>query len=206
MTLFDFEEGQGNLAHDSSVNQNTATLINEPAWSSRQTEGAIEFDGSDDLLLVDEPTGLTLSGDVSLMAWTYLDVFDPTAYYTIVATGVGGSHGYALNVRRGVFNFVNIGNEDIPSTITPIVGEWHHFATTFTASTLDVHFFVDGVLVDTQTAAMDLTQPQAGDDLIVGAWISGSNSYWDGRLDQVRLYSRALSEQEVAQIVDFETR
>src|SRR6266498_470903 len=43
-----FDDGTGTIAGDSSGNDNTATLINGPIWTSGEIGGALSFDGVDD--------------------------------------------------------------------------------------------------------------------------------------------------------------
>ena len=67
---------------------------------------------------------------------------------------------------------------------------WKHVAMTFNGTT--VRLFLDGVEVNSATG----THGSNNNPLLFGRWTPASE-YWNGLIDEVRLYSRALSASEV---------
>ena len=48
--LWRFDETSGTIAHDGSGNGHDGTLIGNPKWTAGRIGGALDFDGSDDLV------------------------------------------------------------------------------------------------------------------------------------------------------------
>jgi len=85
----------------------------------------------------------------------------------------------------------------------PLEGQWHHFAATFDASTLTPHLYLDGRELPFTTDAVGtpagtgVTQPAAvGRD---GGW---NGYYYNGLVDDLRVYDRALRSNEVAELCE----
>jgi hypothetical protein len=76
-------------------------------------------------------------------------------------------------------------------------GQWHHIAVTISLNN-NVSFFVDGV----STSVSPLKVTGAGSNyawLLVGqAGYTGLGNYFNGSLDDVQIYNRALAATEVA--------
>ena len=76
-----------------------------------------------------------------------------------------------------------------------VAGQWHHYAGSYDGATLNV--YVDGALSDTRQIALGqytLDDLAVGCDLNFGARVQR----FDGAIDDVRLYGRALGAAEVA--------
>jgi hypothetical protein len=202
VTLFAFEDGAGSIiAHDTSVSDNIAYLMNGPIWASRGQQGAIDLDGSDDYLRVTDPVGVSLSGAVTIMAWVDPDTTS-APHSTVVAVGANGEEGFALNFINGFLNFVSIGKEDITSTTPVVAGVWQHFAAVFDVGAGQAQFFKDGTAAGVRPIVEgDIILPSANAPLLLGSWVAAPpRSLFDGKLDQIRIYSRALSSAEIRQI------
>ena len=75
-------------------------------------------------------------------------------------------------------------------------GYWHHVAAV--KSDTDLRLYIDGELVDTVS---DATESHASVDVVIGRYGVGlSERYFNGSLDDVRLYGAAMSDSEVAQL------
>jgi hypothetical protein len=75
---------------------------------------------------------------------------------------------------------------------------WHHVAGVITASTMQL--FVDGVAGTACPLAMTIKYLPENPDFWVGRHGSGTSTNWDfeGNMDEVRVYTRALSAPEIA--------
>ena len=88
----------------------------------------------------------------------------------------------------------------VDSTRTVRTGTWTHVTSTYNGSRLRV--YVDGVAA----GGVDVTGRTCSNDepLAVGAKnapaVNGLEAFWDGRLDDVRVYDRALTPTEVANL------
>ena len=93
-----------------------------------------------------------------------------------------------------------IGVEDAQTVFTdftPRLGQWTHVAATWDG--LQMVLYVGGEPVDTGPAPNIDYDDQP---LVVGADLNAfeSDNYWEGALDEVRVYTRALAADEVAQL------
>ena len=66
---------------------------------------------------------------------------------------------------------------------------WHHVAVTFTAATHLVNLYVDGVLTTTATKALEA---DGASHVVTVGNLQGNNTF-SGVLDEVRIYSQALT-------------
>ncbi len=201
-----FNENGGTVANDSSGNSNTGTLTNSPAWSSSGADGgAVLFDGVDDYVSVSNSTSLNISGTAfSIAFWLNTpqqpiwsgavtlakpwDIGAGTAPYYQYAID---SSNYAVSFRYG--NGTTLYDFKIAN---PQPNEWHHFAFTFNGT--HVVGYRDGVehLSVPQTA----TIVARGHPLLIGAVTTAGDNPYQGYLDDVRIYGRALSATDIAAV------
>ncbi len=85
------------------------------------------------------------------------------------------------------FDATTVGNTALNNSV------WHHacFVKNGTSGT----YYLDGASDGTKTAALNITYGTS--DFIVGANFRDSNSYFNGTIDDVRIYNRALSLAEI---------
>jgi hypothetical protein len=139
-------------------------------------------------------TGLTVE------AWFYLDPIDWGGGNGAVILRKGGSTpSYLLDTTSTLGGFLRFSLraaglyfEAISPTPAP-VGSWHHVAGTH--DNLALRLYVDGVLVAT-TPATGTTTPSAG-ALRIGNR-EGGGTPWHGGLDEIRIWSAARSEADIA--------
>lgn len=197
VVAYSFDESSGTTAADSSGNGRTATLVNGPTWTGGKYGNAVGLDGIDDHVAVSSPNLPT--GDYTYEAWVNVD--RNNAFQTIMESldGVGGAE-LELNLAAGGAVQVWSNNTQRLTTATSIpIGAWSHVALTRQGSTIRV--YLNGVL-----------QSQSGSDsgplnfsicpLVIGVDADSActgllNGYLDGRIDEVRIYSRGLSQAEI---------
>ena len=199
------DDGSGTSATDSSTNANTGTLTNGPTWTTGQIGNAVTFDGSDDYITAGTGSSLALTSKLSISTWIYLSAIPANGITWRIAYKY--SSGDASNLYQfGVgntgsaaylyFNPGGGGSDSFGSTALT-TGRWYHVAVTFDQPTLK--FYIDGRLDKTTS------------DSVVGGFNSGSgtmkigglgtaNTNINGNLDETRVYNRALSADEVAQL------
>ena len=67
-----FDESGGNIANDGSSNENDGTLKNNPTWIAGINRGALEFDGINDYIEVQDNNKLEIkNGEFTIEAWIY---------------------------------------------------------------------------------------------------------------------------------------
>ena len=98
-----------------------------------------------------------------------------------------GTNNTAAYVTRGLTPFT------LTSTVSLNDGNWHHIAVTWNGGNTKRIYF-DGVL-DTSVTTLTGSLSTNGNALRIAAQQSGS--YWDGRIDEVAIYSTALTAGDV---------
>jgi hypothetical protein len=196
LNYWPLDETSGTVAHDSSGNGNNAT-VSGATWSSAgKINGCLSFNG----LNYYAQAANSLSGDFSISFWvkTTQSAGNGDWYY-----GRGLVDGYTApdmndfgtSLNGGNFAF-GTGNPDttIISTAAINDGNWHQCVATRTQASGALAVYVDGNLSATGTGGTNLLT--AATYLRFGSRQTGSN-FFDGSLDDIRLYNRVLGSNEV---------
>jgi len=203
------DETEGLTAADSSGYGNHGTLIGMEGteWKAGTVGGALEFAGGSAanpkyITFGDSPS-LQLVDSATIAAWVKMNEGNAGVYMGIAGKLTSGYYqGFAL-VRHesNVFRLWcddgagNLAGHDASSDETYTDTEWHHLVGVIDdgISTL----YVDGVKQAKQ-GVVDLTD--SGTYAQIGKQYSDDSShrYWKGLIDDVRIYYRALSAQEIA--------
>jgi len=194
VAAYNFDEGTGTSLTDHSGTGNNGTLSG-PTWTTAgRNGGALTFDGVNDMVTVLDAPNLDLTTGLTLQAWVYPTVNTGTRDVLIKeGTGVDIYNLYHRNWRGLPEGNVMVGgtNRTAEGAALP-VNTWSHLATTYDGSVL--RFFVNG----SQVAATNIAGSIATS---TGALRIGGNSLWteffQGRIDDVRVYNRALTAPEV---------
>jgi hypothetical protein len=160
---------------------------------------SLDFSGSEQFLDLGNPPELDVEGDVTVCAWIQPRAVD--GWRNVVAHGWHHepNQEVALRVDEGAYQFQAWdGVEHMAATLVPAIdlGSWHHLCGVYGAGRY--RLFRDGELVDEQA---DAVAPMR----VTEAWAIGARGtptafdprYWDGLIDDVRIYGRALSAAEV---------
>ena len=193
-------------ANDTSGNTQNGTEVGSPTYAAGQIGQAISLDGTTGqyISVANSPT-VTITGNMSIAAWVNMDLTGD-GFQRIVgkATGGSGFGGYALYVNTNGQPRVAFGGTQTTTAATGLItaSTWHHIVGTWDGSTARV--YVDGVLVDSLTAGSGPGSSTA--DLHIGADPSfpGTRDF-KGLLDEVAIWSRTLSESEIADLYLLQT-
>ncbi len=203
-------EGGGTTTSDLSGNGNDGTL-NLPGWDSGKFGGALNFDGVDDYVDCGNSSILDFgTGDFTISAW--IKTTDP-AGETIFAKGGDDSGGirYRMYVSGAEIKILvddNSDKNDPEGNITVTDGAWHHIVGMRRGGTT-LRVYVDGVEDEGATTHGDSTIPATYDlsgtsqhNALIGAiWSHEDNvikKFFGGLIDDVALWSRALTLEEIS--------
>jgi len=199
---WNFDEGPGPTAADASGNNNVGTLTGGVQWGARETGGALEFDGSSGYVRV--PFGPTLKllnqGDFTVAAWFKSDVV-PTENKEVFqqgdANGSGRTWLYIGATSGEIRTF--LGNAATNSGINVTPDTWFHAAVVVKEGGANdtVQVYVNGKPAG---AAAQRGVENSEGPYFIGCHKNLTN-FWDGQIDDVRLYKRALSAAEVKAMV-----
>jgi len=202
-----FNEGSGTTAHDSSVNNNTGTL-NGPSWVDGKYGKALGFDGIDDYVSI--PTLYSSSPDsLTVTAWIRSPL-NQSGY--IFYHGDNGEfllhNGERLRDGPVSGRYPDLASFSVKiqgtwydvysSPLTP--NTWHHIAGVWIKG-VSLKIYVDGVLAGENTAIPDshLYDPGSSYGPSIGVYKRGTepDTFFEGLIDEVMVYNRALSAEEV---------
>jgi len=190
-----FDEAKGTKAYDQSGMGNDGTLYG-PRWVRGISVYGLSFDGHDDYVEAPDRPSLDVTGAISVEAW--IKKVTDTAYAGIVNKGPGDmDDGYMLREWSGGnirFN-IRLGGADYTATTPAPVstGEWHHLVGVYDRS--NVLLYVDGVkhVGSIYTGDIGINAYP----ITIGYDTFSPLRHFHGLIDEVRIYSRALSQEEV---------
>lgn len=205
------DEKVGSEAADSSQNENHGTLVGNPQWVDGKIEGglALQNESTDDdnqWVEILPQVNQNMVDVVTLAAWVNADrfrngdgVITKGQNITSYALRLWGDGKVMFTANFGEpFGFV--GSGDWLSAGSIGVNVWHHIAVTYDGT--QVRFYIDGVF-DGNEIPVELVFGRATQPLFIGADFPDDNQYFDGRVDDIRVYNRALSAAEVATLAAF---
>ena len=141
---------------------------------------------------------LNITGSISLEAWIFQD--DPSVNAKgIIAKGgtLGTSLRYALRLTNGRILFLLNGATRMASKVSTVIqpDTWTHVCAVFNSVSGAHSIYINGVLDSSSTYSSTLPSSNT-DSLFIG--ISGSSSPFNGKIDEVRIWNRALTAGEVS--------
>jgi Concanavalin A-like lectin/glucanases superfamily/Bacterial Ig domain/Bacterial Ig-like domain/Fibronectin type III domain len=190
---YSFDDGAGTIAGDATGHGHPGT-VTSPSWVSGKYGSALSFNGTSSH--VDLPgLGRFYKGGFTIEAWVKKST-------TAKDTGVLGSWDgnqtggpmiwvdhisghYYLTLGHNMSDYLDSGQG-------PVAGQWQHVAATWDGTT--ARFFVDG----TQVASRTFTgNPGDSDDWRIGAYGGAAGQFFDGLIDEVRIYDHALGATQI---------
>ena len=218
--LWRFDEGSGSTASDSSGNGHHGTLVGDPKWAGGKNGGALDFDGQDDLVELGKfdvvGPGITLAG------WIRPDTFAINDGRIITKAVEWGEndHWWMLSTiasggeSRLRFRLKTEGQSTttlIASSGALVVEEWQHAAATWDGTTMRLHLNGEEVGSAAKDGAAVATNPDASasigsqpSDAFAPATPDHVNKFFDGLIDEVRLYNNALTAEQLEGIMQGE--
>lgn len=199
-----FDEGSGDTAGDSSGHNNHGTLKGDPQWVAGMIGGALKLDGVDDYVDCGADPSLDVTtGEITIAAWVKIDVFEN--WDGIVTKGTTIHSTYAMQMWGDGSLRCCIGCGGAPggglwdANTKMVAGKWLHVAYTYDGSTLS--FYINGVK-DSKAVAVLLRFENNNESLTLGCDFEGGDEYFDGVMDDVRIYNRGLTEKEIKRIME----
>jgi hypothetical protein len=199
---FPMDEGNGNKLTDVSPNKFVAKLENNPKWITGKVNGAVEFtDGKSMGAAVPPNKILDMGdGDMSLEAWFKTDKAVGQGFIFIKWDGPG----YYIKIRDGLlfarFHDGAAGGE-VPNKTPVADNKWHHVVAVRQDKT-KLQIYIDGELDMENKNGAGAGKTDNGVDLEIGRY--RAERYWNGAIDEMRMWRKALSAEEIKQAMDGE--
>ena len=194
----DFEEGVGTTVYDSGPYGNDG-IITDATWESGKYGEALNFDGINDIVIVPHDASLTFTtSDFSFAFWIKPDDFDVQGH--IIWKGIWGTSGYMValqtTARLYLYTFHTGAPEQSYSDILT-AGIWTHVVIVRDGAVAT--FYFNGVDA-TAYYETHINPASNTEDILIGKGGPAAPTLFDGILDEVRIYNRALSIEEVKTI------
>jgi len=216
---FSFDE-EGIVIKDLSGQGNDGEVKGSPRWVNGKTGQALQFLGIENKNYVEVPDDPSLNPrlEVSLMAWIYIETWEPTGGVISKYTGAGNQRSYNMHMHHtnalgfssecssnGAFQ-AGVSTTEAhtgPDTLTE--GAWQHVAMTFKATEF-LRLYLNGeMVVEAAAQATDSlfdnnTPMTIGTDFAVGGAHNNTQAReFTGIIDEVAVFNRALTAEEIQQ-------
>lgn len=191
-----FDDSQGKVAKDSSQ-YGFDGKIDGAKWANGKFGKALEFDGVDDFVEVEDAPELLLLDGGTFMAWVYIKEEKGHASWPRIlnkANTTGGTHGYDFLFDRANGYSIRFCIGGACNSYFPMeTKSWHHVVATFDGKNIKIYADGEQVGEGPQPGpAIDTT----GFVMHIGNSPAGDRAY-HGMIDEVRIWSRALDEDEI---------
>lgn len=192
---------EGN-ANDASKSQNHGIVYGAYLGldSMNRSDNAYEFNGKGSHILVPQHPSLDMQEALTITAWIK-PVSTAGQYIVHKRATAGGGGPYSLDIYSGTIRVllygVNNSFLDLEGTRPIRKGVWQHIAMTYDGKITKLYYNgqVDGSaatkgLIDTSSKGLE-----------IGTYLWGQPTpYYEGTIDNVRIYNRALDESEIVSL------
>ncbi len=191
-----FDEGSGTIANDLSGNGNNGTLYNGPQWVDGKVGKALSFDGVDDWVEVLHSGSLAMNRAISICAWVV-----PYPSQTMIRKnyndylfewGLGNSNNPGTTPQW--FLLTSAGNSYIYGNSPLTEGKWYFVCGVYDSDKQIQEIYVNGSVYPSSGTKVWGIINNLASYLRIGNW---SNEIFKGTIDEVRIYNRALSADEI---------
>jgi hypothetical protein len=187
------------------------------AWGNGATgkfNNSLNFDGTDDYVTMGSQSTLNFASSFSTSAWIKTSTTGTRMYILSKGNAAGSNFGYDLEVglnaigtctanNRALFILYNTSNGSYISacgntTITD--GSWHHVMGVWDAPSTTIYIYIDGKLQGSTTSSAGGTQVTASTAAFEVGRRGDATGYFNGQIDDVRIYNYALSATQVKNV------
>ena len=197
---WNFDEDSGSIAHDTSGSGYNATLTGA-VWTTGKINSGLSFNGSSNYGVT---PNIALGNKFSISTWVNPAVTSQGAYVRILETQYYGGMYLGMDASGSKYKFiVNNGAGSSGSCGAAfgcaqggtVTSGWHLLTATFDGAKATLYVDNDVVATETITAPANTNYP-----LYIARYYGGNGYNWNGAMDEVRLYNRALTSAEVSAI------
>lgn len=165
--------------------------------------------GSSQYLTANDSASLSPTGAMSVEAWVKLESLPANnSSFRVVSKGYDGNvdRSYTFDiVHEGGVRYIAFSNSAAGSgggtaqvTWTPSTATWYHIAATYATSSGTVKFYVDGSQQGTTQTGNPTSIFNGTSTCAIGNNSSGTDVFFDGLIDEVRIWSATRSDSEIA--------
>jgi len=198
-----FDEGEGEIATDSSGSKNDGTLMNGTEWVKGKFGNGLSFDGVDDFVeLANQPA---LTEGFTFSAWVQRNADNPSCQE------VFNNHQFFLrtmpegeNATNPFETFVNLDNGTVEprasSNMASTVEQWFFVAVTWDKTTLKI--YIDGEFKGQSARTGDLAVPPVTAQIGRGEQRNLTANTFNGIIDDVAFFNEVLEEEDIQTLMN----
>ena len=201
VAAYGFNEGSGTSVSDQSGNGLTGTLQGA-AWTAAGKYGnALSFNGTSSYVDLGNPTQLRLTGSMTWSAWVYA-VANPPDDGHILSKSNGAGWAFKTSPDTGPHTFGVAVSASKSSTTqrysrtVRALNTWYFVAGVYNATAQTLDIYVNGVL-DNGTLRGTVPSSQFNSSVNVNIGRRTGGYYFNGIIDELLIYNRALSAAEI---------
>ncbi|MFW0862567.1 MAG: DUF2341 domain-containing protein [Candidatus Komeilibacteria bacterium] len=208
---WNFDEGFGTTAYDSTGYGNDGTITGA-SWIQNGASGrALSFDGVGNYVNVGNDASLNITDEFSISTWIKLDQTSPLAYADPAIIGnynstTAGQRKFLLSYRswsssKGIAFYVADASNNLVGAYredwSPTADTWYHVLAVYKPSQY-MRIYINGELDYEKTSGVPASLYSTSVDTRIG--LGSSNLYFKGSIDEVYIYDRALTTDEILQL------
>lgn len=173
-------------------NNGTISGANCSAAVLGRLDSGCSFDGIDGYIEVAASGSLNVRKDVTMEAWIYPLADFTSNYRAIIYAGADGNS-YNLLTNTGDGNLrAWFGGNVLNSNSSLVANQWSHVAATFDNTTIKL--YINGILDNSSSASGSIV---TGRPVTIGSVNAHNNYFFNGTIDEVEIWNRTLSADEV---------
>jgi len=196
-----------NLDNNSAIGEDSSQVVDiskyghiGAIYGAAYVEGkygkALKFDGVNDYVTFGNKPEFQITKNITIAAWVKHNTGSPRSWEDIVMKG-NTAYGFQFYSTQGYFTFhltaAGGGWKNLPSNVKPLPSVWYHVVGTYDGKTQRI--YINGVLnneiKDTFTISTN------SEPLTIGYKVAGDNSYLNGIVDDIQIYNRVLTPEEI---------
>jgi len=180
-----------------SLGNNDGTVFGNPTYVTGKYGQAIDLDGVEDYVDCGNSAVFNMTDEITVAAWVCIDTI-PAQWTAVVTKGNSAWRLSTLsNTRKFVFAVTATNN--IPGATEIPVGEWHHLCGTYNGT--NIRLYLDGIEDPQSPTAYSGNIATNSDNVYIGSNADTAANFWDGLMDDVRIYTHALDSDQVMRLV-----
>ena len=208
---FDFEEGSGAEVIDTSGNGNNGEIQGAAKIVPGKFDNGLELDGTSQFVLTPYNESMDVTEEVTMACWIMPD--DPAEqcwlYYVISKWNYHAGNGrcYFIGLLDGDGMTFFLSTDGTDGGMARLDGgvidygadKWQHIAGTYDGS--DMRIYIDGEEVGKLTWGNEIFVDSEGMSFGAGSFGKEAAAMFTGVIDEVAVYNRGLSEDEIGQLM-----
>ncbi|MHC4070898.1 MAG: LamG domain-containing protein [Planctomycetota bacterium] len=188
-----FDETSGTTAFDASGNGHDGTIMGDPQWVPGKLGGALEFDGAGDYVDCGASPDYEIAVNITIACWIKVDVFDKNWQAIITTSDSSWRVHRSSSTNNIAWGSSGLSPTDLTGTTDVSTGEWFHVAAVYNGA--QKLLYINGNLDASSDSTGNISVSSM--PVYIGENSGATGRFWDGLIDDVRIYKRALAETEL---------